>query len=619
MAAKGKRRARFSLPARAAKASIAAMPLESDDTPREVLLERILRAERSGDQLMAADQAAAALERFPDDAAFRFHHILSLARAGALTEAEKLWPRYALPTENVNYAALGARLLRERAFRQGGDNRAALARAAAAYQAIFARSQETFPGINAAVLHALAGQQPAAETTAGAVLALLPARPPAERESRFQLAADELQASLILGEMARADAAASRLLESAGNKTALASTRRQLKRLVAALGRGGELAERLKPGLALHYSGHILARAGQPGRFPAEAEAAVAAEIEAALDRLPVDAGFGSLAAGADILVAESLLRRGCDLTVVLPFDRAAFIAASVAPAGEVWVRRFDAVLARASNLVLATEGDYLGDAEVFGYCARLAMGLARLRAAMDEGECHQLAVWDGQPGNGVAGTAADIEAWRGLGLATTTVDSHATGGGHSGNRETRPVQRPLRAFLFGDLSGFSRLGELELLAYNRQILPELAEVIDGFGEHVEIRHTWGDGIYLVFDQVAIGAACALALQARFARLDLPALGLPASLGLRAALHAGPVFPVEDPVMRQRLYTGRHISRAARMEPVTPEGQVYVSEAFAALLALEAEVPVAYEYVGRVPLAKAAGYLRMYLLTAKGA
>ena len=37
------------------------------------------------------------------------------------------------------------------------------------------------------------------------------------------------------------------------------------------------------------------------------------------------------------------------------------------------------------------------------------------------------------------------------------------------------------------------------------------------------------------------------------------------------------------------------------------------------LLALEAEVPVAYEYVGRVPLAKAAGYLRMYLLTAKGA
>jgi hypothetical protein len=562
------------------------MTPQSDDLPREVLLDRILRAERSGDQLLAADQAADALERFPEDRAFRYHHLLSLARAGALTEAEKLWPRYALPADNVNYAALGARLLRERAFRQGGDNRAALARAADAYQGIFARSRETFPGINAAVLHALAGQQAAAATTARAVLDLLPAAPPGEQEMRFQLAADELQASLILGEMARADAATSRLLESAGNKTALASTRRQVKRLVAALGRGGALAERLKPGLALHYSGHILSRPGQPGRFPAEAEAAVAADIEAALDRLPVDAGFGSLAAGGDILVAEALLRRGADLTVVLPFDRAAFIAASVAPAGEAWVRRFEAVLAKAGNVVLATEGEYLGDAEVFAYCSRLAMGLARLRAAIDEGECHQLAVWDGQPGNGVAGTAADIDTWRALGLATTALDSRATGGGHSGNRDSRPIQRPLRAFLFGDLHGFSRLSEPELLAYNRSVLPAVAEVVDRFGGHVEIRHTWGDGLYLVFDSVAVAASCALALQARFALLDFQALSLPPTLGLRAALHAGPVFPVDDPVMRQRLYTGRHISRAARMEPVTPEGQVYVSEAFAALLAL---------------------------------
>jgi hypothetical protein len=52
------------------------------------------------------------------------------------------------------------------------------------------------------------------------------------------------------------------------------------------------------------------------------------------------------------------------------------------------------------------------------------------------------------------------------------------------------------------------------------------------------------------------------------------------------------------------------------MEPVTPEGEIYVSEAFAALLALEGRAALSYEYVGRVPLAKGAGFLRMYLLRA---
>jgi hypothetical protein len=590
------------------------MTPESDEISRAVLLQRILRAERSGDQLLAADQAAQALERFPDDTAFRYHHLLSLARAGALTEAEKLWQRYALPLEDVNHAALGARLLRERAFRAGGDRRALLARAASAYAEIFRRSGDSFPGINAAVLSALAGELATAQALARQVLAATAAER-SGREARFHRAADRLQAALILGDAAGAAAATDLLLANAANRAALVSTRRQLLRLTAALGRGGELARRLEPGPALHFTGHMLAAPGQPGRFPAAAEAAVAADVEAALDRLAPAAGFGSLAAGGDILVAEALLRRGCDLTVVLPFDRADFIQTSVAPAGPGWVERFAAVLARAGNLVQATEGPYLGDAEVFAYCAKLAMGLARLRAAIEQGGCHQLAVWDGRPGNGVAGTAADLATWAGLGLASTVIDSRSSGDGHAGSSASKPLERPLRAFLFGDFRGFSKLSEPELLTYGRAILPVVAAELDRWGSHVEVRHTWGDGLYLVFDQVGIAAACALALQRAVAALDLAALGLPADFGLRAALHAGPVFPVDDPVMRQRLYTGRHISRAARMEPVTPEGQVYVSEAFAALLALEADAPVAYEYVGRVPLAKGAGHLRMYLLT----
>jgi len=40
-------------------------------------------------------------------------------------------------------------------------------------------------------------------------------------------------------------------------------------------------------------------------------------------------------------------------------------------------------------------------------------------------------------------------------------------------------------------------------------------------------------------------------------------------------------------VLKRVNYFGAHVSRAARIEPVTPEGCVYVTETFAAFLGLE--------------------------------
>jgi len=57
------------------------------------------------------------------------------------------------------------------------------------------------------------------------------------------------------------------------------------------------------------------------------------------------------------------------------------------------------------------------------------------------------------------------------------------------------------------------------------------------------------------------------------------------------------------------------VSRTARIEPVTPPGEVYVTEQFAARLALE---PAGFgcDYVGQVPAAKGYGTMRMYHLHA---
>src|SRR5271155_5755557 len=56
------------------------------------------------------------------------------------------------------------------------------------------------------------------------------------------------------------------------------------------------------------------------------------------------------------------------------------------------------------------------------------------------------------------------------------------------------------------------------------------------------------------------------------------------------------------------------LTRAARIEPRTPEGEVYVTDAFAALLSLEPAAPFATEYVGRVTTAKEFETIPMYQL-----
>jgi class 3 adenylate cyclase len=74
------------------------------------------------------------------------------------------------------------------------------------------------------------------------------------------------------------------------------------------------------------------------------------------------------------------------------------------------------------------------------------------------------------------------------------------------------------------------------------------------------------------------------------------------------------VFPISDPVLRARSYMGSHVSRTARIEPVTPPTAVYVTEPFAAALALSGRDRLACDYVGHMPAAKDFGQLRMYRL-----
>ena len=94
---------------------------------------------------------------------------------------------------------------------------------------------------------------------------------------------------------------------------------------------------------------------------------------------------------------------------------------------------------------------------------------------------------------------------------------------------------------------------------------------------------------------------------------DWSAAGISQPTSLRIALHCAPVFSGHDPILGRTNYFGAGVTRAARIEPVTPPGLIYASEAFAATLAASGS-SCALEYVGTLDLAKHYGESRIYRL-----
>jgi class 3 adenylate cyclase len=365
----------------------------------------------------------------------------------------------------------------------------------------------------------------------------------------------------------------------------------------------------IRPPRAIHYCGHIF-------RADPDAEAILRAAIDERIDALGIGFAYGALAAGSDILTAEAILDRGGELHVVLPFAVEDFLAQSVLPAGESWRPRFECCMAAAASRTLASEMAYVGDAGQFAYGSRVAMGLATLRAQHLGGRTLQLAVWDGQPSSEAAGTGADVAAWQAGGgeahvIAPGTVDRALA---RPPAQDAPDQARALAAILFTDFPGFSKLAEAVLPTFWNGVMRGVADVLEDHDSDLLCRNSWGDALYAVASSASGAAEIALSLQRRLQDFDYTTLGL-ASGGMRIGVHYGPAYQTQDPITGRINFYGSEVSRAARIEPVTPPGAVFVTEPFAAILALEAPDRFRCRYVGRVALAKGYGTYPMYRLS----
>lgn len=567
----------------------------------------------SGDMFALFERTRDAIAIFPDDPDVRYLQTLAMARLGDPDAALRFYERNRVEeigTEDA--AALKGRLFKDLAVRAAGAEQVDLFRQSSqAYRAANRLNDGYFSGINAATTSFLAGD----EAEACDLAAAIGRRPEIVAPMDYFAAASGAEAKLICGEVEEAIAlyAAARQRSDA-SPGLIASTARQVQMIARRLPLSDEqrdaLLSSIRPTPVIHFCGHMFASG-----WAVEAE--LARSIADILRETGAMIAYGALACGGDMLVAEAVLAQGGELHVVLPFAEEDFLRTSVAVGGVEWCERYAVAIAAASSVTFATQMRYVNDDEQFAYCSKLVMGLARLRARIMLAETFQLAVWDGGPPAGNAGTAADCAEWARQGGITRVVEvpkvRPALFTVTVPDMPNRP-HRALRSMLFADFSGFSRLEEDCLPNFLTKVMGRIATVLDRHSDDVLSRNSWGDAIYIVITSPAKAAEIALEIQSELHEAVLSDSGLPAEGGMRISLHYGPIFEHFDAVQQALTYYGTEVTLAARIEPRVPVGAIYTTQPFAAMIDTD-HTGYHFEYVGTMDLAKSYGVRILYRLS----
>jgi class 3 adenylate cyclase len=599
--------------------------------------ERVLA---QGEPLLAYDVVSAGLGIWPKDVRLRQLQGLALSRSGATDRANAILENLRLE-EETGEETLGmlGRTYKDLALAAATTKQRDefLKRAAETYTQAYEATGGYWTGINAATMNLLIGETERAQALARKVRdECLGEIADASGDRYWELAALG-EASLILREQSQAGEWYARASETGKNRFGdLHSSRRNARLILQHWNEDQAWIEQyLRIPCVLVFAGHMIDGPDRTTpRFPSEFESAVAKEIQRKIDTLKPGFGFASAACGSDILFLEAMLDAGAEVSVVLPYNEEDFVRDSVdVIPNSKWRARFERVLTLSAHVITASTQRIGTGGISYEFCSQLLLGLAAIRCRQLDSTLIPLAIWNEEPGDDLGGTASVVENWKKLGYEPEIINlkkiCRRTDLPPAG-RQRRPLQRSrpavsgiartseesfgsrVVAILFADAVGFSKLAEAEVPRFVQHFLGAIAQSSNRFADSIIAKNTWGDGLYFVFSDVDLAGNFALQLADLVTKQNWEEKGLPRGLNLRIALHAGPVYEFDDPITGNRNYCGTHVSRAARIEPITPPGQVYASEAFAALSAAQRTRDFACDYVGQTPMAKGYGTLPMY-------
>ena len=583
---------------------------------------------KRGEPLLAYDVIKEGLGALPSDVRLRQLQGLSLARSGATDRANAILEslRKEGQADEETLGMLG-RTYKDLAMHATSvaARRQNLERAAKIYAEGFQSTGGYWSGINAATMNLLIGNVDTASALAAKVREQCKKLVSAKDGNNYWALAAMGEVALIVKDWSEAEDWYGRAtLAGVTGYGDVCSTRRNAHLILQYWQAEANRIDRiLRIPPVVAFAGHMIDRVDRvTPRFPESMEGAVAAQIGAWIDRVQPKFGFASAACGSDILFLEAMLQRGAEVSVVLPYNEEEFVPDSVdfVP-GSDWPARFRGVLARATRVLTASTAKLAIGGVSYEFCNQFLLGLGAIRARQLETDLIPLVVWNGQPGDGPGGASSVVENWRALGYEPEIIFLEKRETEATACSSPAQVEKPARnsgfnsrlvAILFADAVGFSKLSETEVPLFVEKFLGAIARLSANFTSSILAKNTWGDGLYFIFSAVEPAGGFALQLADMTTRTNWEEKGLPAGLNLRIALHAGPAYEFNDPITGDRTYGGTHVSRAARLEPITPAGQVYSSEAFAALAAALRSSHLRSEYVGQTPMAKGYGTLPTY-------
>lgn len=370
------------------------------------------------------DSAIVALRESPDSLPHMHQAVLALARAGSLAFARQEYARYGLDKvwHDEDIMALGGRLYKDLYLSSSGVMARDFAlESADRYEAAFRATGGYYSGINAATMAWLGGvPNEIANMRAQRVLELLPTQDLSEKTDKYFVEATRAEARLLLGEEIAAQSALQEAWDHDPlNYVAQASTLKQLKMISKKLEQPLSWLSHFTPPQSVHFAGYIFADS-----IPETDLLDLKKKVTDSIQRQDIGFGYGALAAGSDILIAEALLDQGAELNVVLPGPKDAFIETSVRPYGAHWLDRFETCWEQAASRQELDIGSSQPTDTLTGLASAMSMGMAIRSADRLAVPATQLLICN--PDDRVSQTAADAALWKEFGRDQTFIMSPA-------------------------------------------------------------------------------------------------------------------------------------------------------------------------------------------------
>lgn len=552
---------------------------------------------RNGNYLLCYDLILRAEQRGIRSRELEYTKLLALSNAGSAGLAYRQMQERPVPAAEKSEAwwSLEGRIYRDLAAYGGAGSHRLFLHAANAYLTAYKLSSGYFSAINAASMYLMAGERSQARKLANRVLSITSEAVPKDEADLYYLMATEAEAALILGETERVRdclQAANELLVD--NLNARFRTVKQLQLLCSKL----EMDPALIWTLTLPYVLYVQRAGTLLTALDDDILAALAQDTEPPLIN-PGDFVFCTLSDPVDLVAVERFVAQKARLHVIVPAETRLLAERWRRQFGPEWALRLENMLAAAQDTCVArgfleSEQDWNAD-----YLGSFCHGMWQLTVDRFGAQNRKL-----------------ILEW-----SETGVTCHEGDLGYHGNTQESqsrivskaPPGRRETGLIFADFVGFSRLSDPELPRFWNEIMRAIGRLLDKHRHNVLSRRTWGDAVHVVTTDAATAAAIATDIQ-YFVDLRRTKRDALARLELRLSAHYAPVFQDYSPIDEIATYFGTALSYAARIEPVAPPGMIFVTEAFAARLAVERPQEYALEYAGELELAKHFGRFRLYSL-----